>query len=297
MIQRLTITQQYAKYLENIKSCDDAQVISNFNKLESFLANLFNTQAEDEELLTHIKLDSINMTLKEIRKRSIKLKNAASYWDSKEIGRFFNLLDKANAIYNNLKEHQEGSSEEYIAVEGVLINCINEQKDPSVKLYMYLKHEDSAEGRNLYKSSSNTAKQLIAASSEEEIDVILQEVNNPQQTKPNPSTRFKYASSIPKIKLFELFNPQTLEEAEQCYSKLEDMVDNGEINYEDYQYVKDILLSRNTQKYINLQEIKIKQAEEAKKGKKSSSMPLTVIYGDKWEAEYDAKLEAACEEA
>lgn len=169
MITKLTITQQYSKYIDTIKSCNNGQLIENYKRFVEWL----NKECKDEELHLLLLTNCVYMTLKEVRDRKIFLRDTAEEWPTIEVQKFHKILDSTLSRREMLIKGGD-CKQEYTACEGNLIKHIVSQKDPSVQLYMYLKHENSADGRNLYKADAIRVVKLLEAVSEEEIDKILQ---------------------------------------------------------------------------------------------------------------------------
>ena len=286
MKTKTTILQQYRKYLEAIKDCDKTQLTTNYAKLMDFITK--ECKEEDYDFWLILYINCVYMTLKQVRARNIFLKEISEDWNPSNVDRFHKLLDKVCAL-------REEGGDDYKICLGNLFKLILEQSDPSMQLYMHMRHENSIDGRNFYKKDSMLIKKLHQAVSDEEIDRILQESKETPPPTQHTSTRFSCTTPLSKKDyvevLFKEFNPQTLEEAEECYAKLEDWATEGRICYDDYRYVKEILLSRNPKKYECKTQIKLENEQEAKNPKKKKTPSFQVIDGDAWEREYDRMQE------
>lgn len=279
MKAKTTILQQYRKYLEAIKNCDKAQVATNYAKFIDFIDK--ECKEEDYDFWLLIYINCVYMTLKQIRARNVFLKEISEDWNPSYVDKCYKLIGK-------VCEKREEGEDDYKVCLGNLFIFILEQSDPSMQLYMHMLHENSIDGKSFYKKDSFILKKLHKAESDEEIDRILQESKEIPPSTLHPSARFSCTTPLSKVEvLFKEFNPQTLEEAEECYSKLEDWATEGRICYDDYLYVKDILLSRNPKKYECIAQIKLEKEQAAKNPKNKKTFPFQVMDGNAWEREYD----------
>lgn len=169
MSNKTTILEQYKKYLQTINTCENEQVPTNFIKFTKWL---FNACYElDSRLWTVIKLDCIHRTIKLVNKRNIRLKEVSEDWSPIEVQECYDII---NAITRAANE--DPTSQEHMVLTGKLFNLIDKEKDPSMQLYMYMQHEKSKYGYRLYREEKENVQKLLSATSEEEIDSIMQEV-------------------------------------------------------------------------------------------------------------------------
>ena len=168
MITKLTLVQQYSKYLDAISKDNGKQIPTYFKKFTSFLRK----NCEDKELQVLLELDSIGKTLVQVKKKDIRLKELAENWSRTSIEEFYRILK----ILNQLVRSDEGNTDTYRVNFGKLVALLNKQKDPCVILYMYLCHSNSIDGERLYtnKDDREMVRRLMGASTEEEIDNLLQ---------------------------------------------------------------------------------------------------------------------------
>lgn len=246
MKTKKTILEQYTKYLQLINECKKEELPTNFKKFTDFLK----ANTDNKRFQGILYLDCIHKTLVQVSQREVRLKELSQSWSSTAAKKCWEKVNKLNSIR---KEEEDTSSvsisDRYKILLGSLFNFMEEQTDPCLKLYMYMAHESKdSDGQKLYGSEMLLVDKLLKADSEEEIEALLQPKT---EEKKDFQTRFVCKIPINKLELFKLFNPKDLVETEECYLKLEEMVNQNEISYDDYCYVRDILLSPRKSYYTN----------------------------------------------
>lgn len=228
-MKKITFVSQYSKYLKVINEAALTELPTLYSKFVKFL----DEECEDSELAAVLKLDSICKTIKAIKKNNFKLKEASVNWNSKVVGSFYDLEKRLSK--------QDISDDEFKLLTFKALSTAAEQSDTALKLYLYQVHyENSSVGRELFESERSRVNMLFQCKDDLEVDAVLKK-NVDAEEKTNE--RFSCTIPTPKTVLYKLFTPSSLEECEACYSKLEAMADKGEISYDDYSYVKEILLA------------------------------------------------------
>lgn len=240
MHTKLTIVEQYKKYLNAISKDNGSSIPSLFKKFYDFLGKEHN-EGLDFDFYFHILRNSIKCAIKQIENKKVYLKKLSADWDDSSVKQCYKLI---NLLEQNAK-NDDGDS--YLVNFNRLSNLLFlETEDPCTMLFMCTCFSRTEEGNTFFNCRSYEVSQLIKASSEEEIEEILEDINQKLEgnKKPSPSLRFSCQMDLPREELFKLFTPTSMEEQEEMYGKLEEMATNGEISYNDYSYVKEILLNK-----------------------------------------------------
>lgn len=238
MNTKLTIVQQYKKYCDAVQSNSGSGIPSLFKKFEDFLEKEFQ-DGMDYELWYLMKRRSISFTLHQIFDKQVYLNKLSLDWDSSAVQECYKLI-------GNLKKYDESDDENSWRIcFARLVKLFQDTEDPCTKLYIYTCYYKSIEGKKFFNDGKDKFKKILEAQSEEEIEELLKKPN--VERKQLASERFACLVDIPKVELFKLFTPKSIEEQDENYEKLEEMATNGEISYNDYSYVKDILLGKPKQ--------------------------------------------------
>lgn len=237
MISKVKFVQTYTKYCDHIKAAEAESILSSYKAMYDYLEK----ECVDDYLMVNLKLGLIWNTLDQIRKKNIFLKDLSESWDSQVTKQCKNIVGH---LWNINAENGMTESEKILF--GKFCKLSNEQEDAALQLYMWMLFSNTKNGRTLLERTNEYCNKLKKAQTNEEITAIL---THKDEHKNDFKARFVCAIPIPKLRLFKMFNPKTLEEAEEGYAKLEEMADQGEICYDDYIYVRDILLSRCPQRY------------------------------------------------
>lgn len=170
MKENKVVVEQYKKYLQNIRK-EETNVAESFGKLVNFL----DQQCENEKLSMAIELDGIHKTLKEIRNRGIKLKEQGD-WSKITVNRCYELIKLMNTNF------REGNKQAF-SINFYKFWDLATKQPTNLRLFMHLMHENNKYSRdeedpsvreNLYKSEKERIKALFNASSNEEIEAILE---------------------------------------------------------------------------------------------------------------------------
>lgn len=167
MISKKTLVQQYEKYMDAIKQDDGNNLVLNFSKFTAWLSS----KCEDSKLWNALELACINNALVQIKKKNIMLKYIAWNWNHDAVQEFYRLLKLIKSVPYEVNEEQ------YMVNEARLFKLIDDQEDPALQLFLYLKHYEKPDGKRLYESSKDVVEKLLVAASDEEIDEIL----NPEE--------------------------------------------------------------------------------------------------------------------
>lgn len=166
-----TVVEQYKKYLQNIK-LEQTDVVGSFGKLVNFL----DQQCGNNKLSMVIELDAIHKTLKQIRNRGIKLRDQGE-WSKITVNRCYDLIKLMNTNF------REGNKQAFTLNFYKFWELASKQPT-NLRLFMHLVHENNKYNRNeedpsakenLYKSEKEKVNKLFQASTEEEIESILEE--------------------------------------------------------------------------------------------------------------------------
>lgn len=164
MRTNLEIIKAYGRYLENLKS-ENSPLFENYEKMYDYLRN----KVEDKELSFLLSVDCIEKTLKEADKRNIRFKSTDVDWNKNRINRFFNFkkaLDKASNRY----EHDKDA---FSVCFARMFKFIEEEPLPNMQLYMWSKYRESEDGLRLLTHNKTIVRELLACSSEQDIDKII----------------------------------------------------------------------------------------------------------------------------
>lgn len=163
MISKKTLVQQYEKYLDAIKQGDGNNLILNFSKFTAWLSS----KCEDSKLWNALELAAINNAIVQIKKKNIMLKYIAWKWNHEAVQECYRLLKIIETVPYEVNEEQ------YMVNEARLFKLIDDQEDPALQLFLYLRHYEKPDGKRLYESSKDVVEKLLVAASDEEIDEIL----------------------------------------------------------------------------------------------------------------------------
>lgn len=160
------IAEQYSKYLKTIQQ-DRAELIpSSFRKFITFI-----TEQADENLQTILYFDCVYNTIKLVKKTHLSLKSCAEDWNSNTISTFFNTINQLNS--NILKGGGVNDSDAYKTMTYRLFQLIKFEEDPSLQLYMYLKHSETKDGETTYSQFKTVVREILNAQSDDEIQAIV----------------------------------------------------------------------------------------------------------------------------
>lgn len=230
-MKNITIMKAYKRYVESLETIN-SPLFTDYKRVFEYLYEV------DGDLTYYLFLDCICRTLKAIEKKQMHFKTSHMDWNKERVNEFFSLLNYTTKAY------QRQDNEAFTVCFYKLFKCISEEELPNLQLYMFSKYNETEYGGKYLSSSSGIVKELLKCETEEEIDDCLKEYEEKKEEKVTPTYGKRFSNySIPKVELFEMFNPKDLEETKECYAKLEEMADNCTISEEDYFYVKDILLS------------------------------------------------------
>ncbi len=161
MTTKLQIVEAYKRYLDSLKN-DESQVFENYKKMYDYCFNKV-----EGELSLLLCLDCVEMTLKAIRERQIRFKSNGLLWDKSRIDRFFKFKDAVESA------DKRGDDEAFKVCIYRMFKCIKEEQAPNMQLYMWSKYRDVSCGFELLTRSRATVRELLKASTDEEIDEIL----------------------------------------------------------------------------------------------------------------------------
>ncbi len=238
MNTKFTIVQQYKKYCNAVLSNDGRGIPSLFKKFDDFLEKEFQ-DGMDFELWYLMKRRSINFTLHQIFEKQVFLNKLTLDWDTSAVQECYKLI----GILKRCDESDDENSWRICFAR--LAKLFQDTEDPCTKLYLYNCYYQTIEGKKFFNDGKKKFNSILKAQSEEEIEELLKKPN--VERKQLASERFACLVDMPKEELFKLFTPTSMEEQEEMYDKLEEMATNGEISYNDYTYVKDILLGKTKQ--------------------------------------------------
>ena len=161
MATKQKIVEAYKRYLDSLKS-DESQVFENYKKMYDYCFNKV-----EGELSLLLCLDCVEMTLKAIRDRQIHFKSNGLLWDKSRIDRFFKFKDAVESA------DKRGDNEAFKVCFYRMFKCIKEEQAPNMQLYMWSKYRDTSCGFELLTRGRATVRELLKASTDEEIDEIL----------------------------------------------------------------------------------------------------------------------------
>lgn len=156
------IVEAYKRYLASLNG-KSSDIIGNFDAIYKHITN--NCEGEIYQALL---IDCIGKTIKAVKENGLRLKDMASEWNKASIDRFFEILG------NIEKARKTEDWDTYKINEYYLFKLCKEEESPHTRLYMYIKHSESIDGYNLYKSNRELVKELFNAKTEEEIEEILE---------------------------------------------------------------------------------------------------------------------------
>lgn len=163
MTEKLKIVGAYKRYLESFKTINtESQLFENYKKMYNYA---FNTVEGELSLL--LALDCVEMTLKHIREKQLHFKYSGCEWEKSRNDRFFKFK---NAVESADKR---GDTEAFKVSFYRMFKCIKEEEAPNMQLYMWSKYRDTTCGFDLLTRGRAIVRELLKASSEEEIDEIL----------------------------------------------------------------------------------------------------------------------------
>lgn len=163
-----TVLQQYKLYVNTIHDCNANMIPMYFNKLTDFVKK----HCEDENLRPTILYGCIHETLVQVRKNNLSLKSCSMAWNKSKTDELFNYLYHLNGNISKGSDKPYNQSEFNLDFNK-LMELIDNEQDPSLQLYMHLKHEESECGKDFYKKMAITAAKLLKCSTDEEIKAIL----------------------------------------------------------------------------------------------------------------------------
>ena len=237
-MEKLKVISTYARYINNLDTATD--VVECYEKMKQYLnKNCFHTV-----LWRVLLFATINETIKLLKQKNFNFKASSDEWDSDGLSTFFQLLKLTKKYWVTQQE------DSFIINQAKLLKLLLENLHSTyTELYCWgIFKQDLA--MKLFVEDSKKAKELLNASTEEEVEVILNEANN-SSTAAQEETRFKDVPNIPPKHLFELFNPKTVDECDADLERLEKMVIDGNINKSQYGVIKDILILPRRHRYSN----------------------------------------------
>lgn len=237
MTTKVEIVKAYGRYLESLAN-KNTNVFAAYDKMYRYINETVFTL--DRNLYQVLLWDSIDKTLKEVKKKGLYFKSMDCEWNKTTVDLFFKYLD-------NLKKSNDG--DESFKINFLrLFKLLRDEESPNVRLYCWSKYREYDQGRRLITSEKDRAYRLLHASTEEEVEAILNEVNN-SSTAAQEETRFQDVPNIPPKHLFELFNPKTVDECDADLERLDRMVIDGNINKSQYGVIKDCLILPRRYRY------------------------------------------------
>lgn len=270
-MEKIKILEAYRRYCDKLNT--NSPIFEDFKRTFTYL--FYNVEENLSEILF---TDCVVKTLKAVTQRQLSFKVSNSAWSKERVDTFYKSLD------STVRAYKRQDNEAFAICFYKLFKCIIDEELPNLQLYMFSKYKETEFGEKYLCNSSGIVKELLKCESEEAIAACLKEFEKREERKTIPNSKRKFSNySVPKVELFELFNPKDLEETKECYAKLEEMADNCTISEEDYFYVKDILLSPRLTFY--------KRGGVYKEPSNSSNkLELEVIDGSSFEEEMEECL-------
>ena len=161
MKTNLELVGAYKRYVASLKE-KRVDVIKNFDAMYKFI-----DQNSEGEIYQVLMFDCIGKTLRTVKDKGIRLKDDALDWNADAVERCFEILD------NIKKAKSAWDWDTYKINLYYLFKLAQTEESPHTRLYIYMKHQASSDGANLYKSNKDIVKDLFLAKTNEEIDEIL----------------------------------------------------------------------------------------------------------------------------
>lgn len=170
MKSKQELIQGLANYKTTLQK-PNAPIVENFGKMYHYLVHL-KKQEIPTELWLVLVLECIREALTTAKRANIRFKDFSRNWSK-------DTVDKTVKHVSNIKSQlSEGDSNAYkVNMYRLFTLLFEEEGDPSTILYCWSLYDKIEDGNAFIRSGKDKFKQLLAASSDEEIDNIL----NPKQ--------------------------------------------------------------------------------------------------------------------